>query len=163
MMYRLLYIALCVGFTVLVGLSGCKKQTGGTSKASVSATIAYDTLLHMKYNVNGLDCSSDSVKSYRIANLRDSGKYSIQVVASRTIDATTRTIKLELGDYTGVGIYNINPPANAATYYINSSRQFGTEGLILVTADSPAFIQGEFYFISDTFNISNGSFRVGKP
>lgn len=163
MKYRLFNSVLCAGFAVLVGLWGCKKQTGGTTKASVTSNVAYDTLLNMKFNVNGLDCSSDSVKSYRIANLRDSGKYSIQITASRTIDSTTRTIKLELDDYIGVGMYNINPPTNAATYYINSSRKFGTEGLVLVTVDSPAFIQGEFYFVSDTFHITNGTFRVGKP
>ena len=141
MKYRLFNSVLCAGLAVLMGLWGCKKQTGGTTKASVTSNVAYDTLLNMKFNVNGLDCSSDSVKSYRIANVRDSGKYSIQITASRTIDSITRTIKLELDDYTGASTYNINPPTNAATYYINNSRQFGTEGLVLVTVDSPAYLQ----------------------
>ncbi|NCX96736.1 MAG: hypothetical protein EBX41_10130, partial [Chitinophagia bacterium] len=141
---------------LLCALVACKKRSGGSDKPSVKPTVPYDSLINMVANINATRWTTDSVKGYRIIYAHDSARYGIQITGTQYAGDSTSTMTLYITDYKGKDTYNVSPPENTATLYQNGKRYFADTGKIIITADSPSYIGGAFFFIIDSLNVTDG-------
>jgi len=128
----------------------CKKTNNGSTSVTIQA------------NVNGFPW----VSTYATADLAKSPGTQITIMA----DSVNTHMKLHIGNYTGVGTYNLSDTSNTA-YYISYDKATGpethnaTSGQIIVipssgTDDTHTQINGTFFFNADAVTVKTGTFAV---
>jgi len=134
-------------------------KSGNNNNKIVTVRVPDSTVI-MYATLDSTLWQADSVSGLLIPMGADSGHYNLSITAKKASNFTT--VNLYIGNYTGIGTYNINPPYVTATYYKSGERHFALSGLINVSNDSTADLQGNFNFIADSANglhASNGVFR----
>jgi hypothetical protein len=155
MMKYVAIILLCIA-GVAAG-TGCKKS----SSNAVVVVPPQDTIpIYMKSSINGATWSSDSAVAYDIFPSGAGTQMGIVISATLKTGNTASRMMLQIGNYTGVGIYDITPPENTAAFYLNNIRHFATTGNIIITKDSSTYLMGSYNFNADTLQITSGSFIV---
>ncbi|MBC7553793.1 MAG: hypothetical protein H7257_07420 [Taibaiella sp.] len=82
-----------------------------------------------------------------------------------TGDSSASQIRLEIGKYTGPGIYNFSISTNAAAYLVNGNVHPASTGEIIITdnivlSNSETEIKGTFSFLTNNAFVKNGLFDV---
>lgn len=141
----------------------CKKKASPANGNSVQPDNGKDTLVNMTTKINGADWQTDTAYGYKIKYNGDSIKTDLLVTATQTRRSPVSTITFILTNYTGPGLYQVNPPWVSATYYEGNNRHFAASGQISVESETEYGIIGTFNFIADSTNVTDGVFNVAQP
>jgi hypothetical protein len=93
----------------------------------------------------------------------DSGMVNLMIEAVKSGADTSRTILLNVTNYTTPGTFAIAPPYYTATYYLNNTRHYATSGQITITSKLPGSMTGTFNFVADSITVTDGAFNVSMP
>jgi len=151
-------IILFISVLFLLPTTGCKK----TKK---SAPIVTDTIdpypRFFTAQINGVPWVADSCIGNIIEYPNDSGKYNLTFTATKIVNGVGTEMDMFVTNFTGVGSYNINPPAVTATYYVNTVRHYATSGSINITLDdSSDTLNGNFNFVADSLTVDSGAISI---
>ncbi len=149
---------------VLVAL-GCSKAKGPANAKSAQPDNNRDSTVTMYATINGQQWKTDSAFGYNVKySGNDSSIVDLLITATLHEPGFNSTIKFTISDYSGPGLYPVNPPFCTAAYYRGTLRYFATSGQInITTAINPYALVGTFDFVADTINVINGYFDVAKP
>lgn len=160
-MKKLFLFGLLFSFVLAVG---CRKTKGPLNTKSAQPDTSIDSLLNMTAEINGVRWETDSAYSYRVKSSgNDSNLINLMVIANKTSNGITSTMKFNISNFTGIGNYPILPPANTITYYYGSIRHFATSGVFTVIKDSGGVMSGTFNYVADTLSVTNGTFTLALP
>lgn len=150
---------------VIIALFGCSKAKGPANAKSAQPDNNRDSTVTMYATINGQEWKTDSAFGYNVKySGNDSGIVDLLITATKHETAFNSTIKFTISDYSGPGLYPVNPPYITATYYRGSTRFYATSGQInITTAINPYALVGTFDFVADTISVTNGYFDVAKP
>ena len=145
---------------VVMGFIACSK--GGSVAPVVKHIPNPDSLDAMVATLGADSWAADTISGFLIPIGNDSGKYNLSITGKRVNNNSL--ISLYISNYTGKGVYYINPPTVSATYYYQGSvRHYAISGQLIISNDSTADMRGTFNFITDStggMNVTDGTFRL---
>ena len=157
-LYITIFIFLIMAFTA------CKKAPGPANGHSISPNNNLDSMVSVSVLIDSQKWQTDSAFAYLIQTSgNDSLITGLMINCVKTTGNTARSINFYITNFSGPGIYLINPPYNTATYYVGTARNYATLGQIVITSDTAYSLIGTFNFIAGTDTISNGVFNVAMP
>jgi len=151
--------------------ASCTKASGPADGKSIQQNNHLDSTVAISASINGANWQTDSVFAYNIMpSANDSGVVNLEIIATQKNGASPTTMIFYISNFTGAKTYEINPPLNTVTYYVGSTRFFGTSGQIqlavnqiVVSQDTAYSLTGNFNFIAGADTVTNGIINVAKP
>lgn len=160
-MRKLLFI---IGLLGVCAFFSCKKAKGPANGKSVQQNNNRDSLVNINALVNGVTWNTDSAFGYSVKySGNDSSISNLMISAINNNASPITTMTFNIANFTGPKTYTISPPTVTAAYYVGNSRHWATHGQIVVMSDTAYALIGQFNFIADSLDISNGYFNVALP
>ena len=145
-------------------LASCHKDSGPADAPSIQPDNRLDTLVTFNAILNKVSWQTDSVFASYVTYPSDSNAENIQINAYGKQNDTSLSFVFNLTNFSGPGLYYINPPTNAFTCYKGSQRYYAVNGLITILSDSAHSLIGKYYFTSaDSICYGSGTFNVAMP